>query len=100
MLRPAVVWFGEALPEEIMTDVDALFEEEVDLCMVIGTSSMVWPTAGFCEKARKQGARVAWVNMKVDDAKSLREGDWVFVGDAAVVLPEILGGVEEAESLA
>jgi len=100
LLRPAVVWFGEALPEEIMTDVDALFEEEVDLCMVIGTSSMVWPTAGFCEKARKQGARVAWVNMKVDDAKSLREGDWVFVGDAAVVLPEILGGVEEAESLA
>jgi len=39
-----------------MADVDVLFEEEkIDLCLVIGTSSKVWPTAGFCNQARKRG---------------------------------------------
>ncbi|KAK0639736.1 DHS-like NAD/FAD-binding domain-containing protein [Cercophora newfieldiana] len=91
LLRPRVVWFGESLPEDIMADVDALFEEDkIDLCLVIGTSSKVWPTAGFCDQARKRGAKVAWVNMGADDVKSPRQDDWVFLGDAAVILPQIL----------
>ncbi|KAK1761561.1 DHS-like NAD/FAD-binding domain-containing protein, partial [Echria macrotheca] len=97
LLRPRVVWFGESLPEDIVADVDALFEEEkIDLCLVIGTSSKVWPTAGFCDRARKLGAKVAWVNMRADDVKSPREDDWIFLGDAAVVVPEILGLVEQS----
>lgn len=90
LLRPGVVWFGEHLPVDIMADVDALFEKKIDLCLVIGTSSKVWPTAGFCEQARNRGAKVAWVNMRADDVKARRK-DWVFLGDAAVVVPEILG---------
>jgi len=39
-----------------MADVDVLFEEEkIDLCLVIGTSSKVRPTAGFRDQARKRG---------------------------------------------
>ncbi|KAK3326781.1 DHS-like NAD/FAD-binding domain-containing protein [Apodospora peruviana] len=92
LLRPRVVWFGETLPVDIVAEVDALFEEDkIDLCLVIGTSSQVWPTAGFCERARACGAKVAWVNTRAEDLKSLRDGDWVFLGDAGVVLPEILG---------
>jgi len=92
LLRPSVVWFGEALPEDVMSDVDALFaEEKIDLCLVIGTSSKVWPTAGFAEQARNRGARVAWVNTEMEAVKNKRRDDWVFLGDAGTVLPEILG---------
>jgi len=92
LLRPRVVWFGEALPEGVMREVDALFaEDKIDLCLVIGTSSKVWPTAGFCEQARNRGARVVWVNTKLDDVKNRRKEDWVFLGDASVVVPHILG---------
>ena len=94
LLRPRVVWFGESLPEDICRDVDALFAEDadgIDLCLVIGTSSKVWPTAGFADQARKKGAKVAWVNNKMEDVERRRHlGDWVFIGDAAVVLPEML----------
>jgi hypothetical protein len=91
ILRPAVVWFGEPLPESIVKETEALFEEPIDLCLVIGTSSKVWPAAGYQLKARDKGARVAVINTDPDDAKNIRYGrDWVFVGDAAKVLPVLL----------
>ncbi|PVI04221.1 DHS-like NAD/FAD-binding domain-containing protein [Periconia macrospinosa] len=92
LLRPRVVWFGEALAQDLVEQVDAWFEEDkVDLCLVIGTSGSVWPAAGYAEQARKKGARVAYVNMRQEDMKRSQEGDWAFVGDAAIILPEILG---------
>ncbi|KAK8107216.1 uncharacterized protein PG998_009229 [Apiospora kogelbergensis] len=94
ILRPSVVWFGEALAESTALEADALFAEDtepIDLCLVIGTSSKVWPAAGYAEKARKKGARIATINMDAGDAKGLRpDQDWVFVGDAAAILPELL----------
>ncbi|KAM0437865.1 hypothetical protein ACHAPT_002230 [Fusarium lateritium] len=93
LLRPAVVWFGEPLPLDIVNETEALFEnpEPIDLCLTIGTSSRVWPAAGYADMARKKGARVAVINIRAEDAKGILPGrDWVFVGDAAVVLPELL----------
>ncbi|RYP22771.1 hypothetical protein DL765_001480 [Monosporascus sp. GIB2] len=94
ILRPSVVWFGEALAGGTALEVDALFKEDtepIDLCLVIGTSSKVWPAAGFAEHARKKGARIATINIDAADAKNMRPGkDWVFVGDAAMVMPELL----------
>ena len=97
LLRPDIVWFGEALPTAVAEEVEVMFEDQskppIDLCLVIGTSSLVWPAAGYFLKARERGARVAVVNINPDDARHLREGpsgDWVFVGDAAQVLPKLL----------
>lgn len=46
LLRPDVVWFGEALPEEAVTRaVHAI--RGADLLLVIGTSGVVYPAAGF-----------------------------------------------------
>ncbi|KAM5342083.1 hypothetical protein ACJ41O_015114 [Fusarium nematophilum] len=102
ILRPGVVWFGEPLPVDVVKEADALFEdpEPIDLCLTIGTSSRVWPAAGYADMARKKGARVAVINTDAADAKGVRPGrDFVFIGDAAVVLPELLkpviGEVEE-----
>ncbi|OBR11319.1 NAD-dependent deacetylase sirtuin-5 [Colletotrichum higginsianum IMI 349063] len=93
ILRPGVVWFGEPLPVDVVEETEAVFDdpEPIDLCLTIGTSSRVWPAAGYADMARKKGARVAVINTSADDAKNVRaDRDWVFVGDAAVVLPELL----------
>ncbi|KAF6829436.1 NAD-dependent deacetylase sirtuin-5 [Colletotrichum plurivorum] len=93
LLRPGVVWFGEALPVDVVEEAEAIFNdpEPIDLCLTIGTSSRVWPATGYSDMARKKGARAAVVNLDAADAKNVRPGrDWVFVGDAAVVLPELL----------
>jgi NAD+-dependent protein deacetylase sirtuin 5 len=91
LLRPDVLWFGEAISQKLVEDVDAFFEQgDIDLCIVIGTSGTVWPVAGYVGQARKKGARVAFVNTSLSDMRHKQEDDWAFVGDAAVVLPEIL----------
>jgi len=95
MLRPGVVWFGESLPEDVMSDVNEWFgrPEKIDLMLVIGTSSKVYPAAGYTETARRKGARVAVINLERDDASRLTQKDWFFEGDAAVIVPEILKSV-------
>ncbi|KIX05759.1 uncharacterized protein Z518_03731 [Rhinocladiella mackenziei CBS 650.93] len=95
LLRPGVVWFGEALPEDVMNDVSAWFDqpERIDLMLVIGTSSKVYPAAGYTQMARQKGARVAVINLDPADAKALAKRDWFFQGDAAVIVPDILKSV-------
>ncbi|PKY03021.1 DHS-like NAD/FAD-binding domain-containing protein [Aspergillus campestris IBT 28561] len=79
LLRPGVVWFGESLPLATLDFVDGWMRAgPVDLILVVGTSSQVYPAAGYVDKARARGARVAVVNMDRGD------------GDAGVVVPEIL----------
>jgi NAD+-dependent protein deacetylase sirtuin 5 len=95
LLRPGVVWFGESLPEDVMSDVNSYFsnEQPIDLCLVIGTSAQVYPAAGYAGIAKKKGARVAVFNMDKSDAKHLDGDDWLFEGDAAVLVPELLESV-------
>lgn len=96
LLRPGVVWFGEALPTDTIKYVDNWIESEpVDLMLVIGTSSSVYPAAGYVDTARENGARVAVINLDPNDvsgrrSKGMGKGDWFFQGDASVIVPEIL----------
>lgn len=97
LLRPGVVWFGEVLPEKTLTAVDSFIEScvRIDLIMVIGTASRVFPAAGYIDEAREKGARVAVINMDREDmpAGGLSEEDWFFEGDAGEIVPEILKSV-------
>lgn len=100
LLRPAVVWFGESIPEDKAKRVEDWFNEgdgKVDLMLVVGTSAIVYPAAGYITEARKRGARIAWFNMEVKTAGTARpeEGDWSFVGDAAKLVPLALGSFLE-----
>ncbi|KAE8333269.1 DHS-like NAD/FAD-binding domain-containing protein [Aspergillus sergii] len=93
LLRPGVVWFGESLPSQTLDMVDSWMRSgPIDLILVIGTSSRVYPAAGYVDKARARGARVAVVNMDRNDVGSsgLKPGDWFFQGDAGTIVPEIL----------
>lgn len=63
--------------------------------LVIGTSSKVYPAAEYTDTARQAGARVAVINMDPNDKprQGLKQRDWFFQGDAAVIVPELLKGV-------
>lgn len=97
LLRPGVVWFGERLPDKVMSDIDAWMQEsdKIDLIMVIGTSASVYPAASYVDLARAKGARVAIINMDRNDvpASGLYKDDWFFQGDAAQIMPELLESV-------
>jgi NAD-dependent SIR2 family protein deacetylase len=96
LLRPGVVWFGEALPEDTLTEISQwIAKDKIDLILVIGTTATVYPAAGYVDKARRRGAKVAVINMdglngELGAASNLKEGDFLFQGDAAKILPEIL----------
>lgn len=102
LLRPGVVWFGEMLPEATIDAVEDFIQEseKIDLILVIGTSSKVYPAAAYVDKARAKGARVAVVNMDRADTpggvNGLAKGDWFFEGDAGVIVPQILQPTVEA----
>lgn len=46
LLRPGVVWFGEALPDDAVARAVSTIRA-ADLLLVIGTSGVVYPAAGF-----------------------------------------------------
>ncbi|KAK4906018.1 hypothetical protein LTR66_017756 [Elasticomyces elasticus] len=102
LLRPGIVWFGEALPSQTLAEIDTFIKKPgttIDLMLVIGTSSAVWPAAGYTEIARNRGARVAVINMDPESGRGLEADDWFFCGDAAEIVPELLrpviGDVDE-----
>ena len=97
LLRPGVVWFGEVLPEKTLAAIDSFIENcaKIDLIMVIGTASKVFPAAAYIDEAREKGARVAVINMDRGDmpAGGLSKEDWFFEGDAGEIMPDILKSV-------
>ena len=103
LIRPGVVWFGESLPVDTIARVERWMHqpENVDLLLVIGTSAVVYPAAGYIEAARNRGARVAVINTERPGqvASKLNKGDWFFEGDAGVILPQILASGSESGSL-
>ena len=61
MLRPDVVWFGEALDREV---IGASFEAArlADVCLVVGTSAVVYPAASVPEITHQAGGTVIEIN--------------------------------------
>ena len=57
LARPAVVWFGEALPTAAIDAAEAACE--CDVFLSVGTSSVVYPAAAFLDRARSAG-RSPW----------------------------------------
>ena len=89
-LRPGVVWFGEALPEDALAAAERA-AEGCALMLVVGTSGAVWPAAGLAGQARRAGARVWILNpepSEIDDVAHRR-----LAGTAATLLPVLLDGL-------
>jgi len=88
-MRPAVVWFGENLPEMIWDQAQRLCTV-LDCLLVIGTSATVYPAAGLIELARRCGSRVIVINPDPGVAAA----DVCLAGSAAAVLPALLEGFD------
>lgn len=92
LLRPGVVWFGEALPEDTLEEIsDWIEKDKIDLMLVIGTTATVWPAAGYVDEARSKGAKVAVINMdgldgELGAASNLRDDDFLFQGKLMPIL--------------
>ncbi|KPP63159.1 NAD-dependent deacetylase sirtuin-5-like, partial [Scleropages formosus] len=67
LLRPNVVWFGETLDSDILTQVEKELEI-CDLCLVVGTSSVVYPAAMFAPQVAARGVPVAEFNTETTPA--------------------------------
>ena len=63
LLRPHIVWFGESLWEEDLRRCDQAIRG-CNLLLVIGTSGVVYPAAGFASVAKNAGALVIEINLE------------------------------------
>lgn len=87
MIRPGVVWFGEALPQ---AEMEAAFTaaENCDVLLSVGTSGVVQPAAQIPQLALRSGAWVAHIN---PDAMNCQHPcELSLVGAAGQILPLLL----------
>jgi len=87
MLRPGVVWFGEALPAGAMERATEAVRQ-ADVLIVAGTSAQVYPAAGLIPLALSTGGVVIEVNPDGTDFSD--EVTFNLQGTSAEVLPQLL----------
>jgi NAD-dependent deacetylase len=95
LIRPDVVWFGELLPEEAVERAYKALEN-CDVMLVVGTSGVVYPVAGFPGVARRAGARIIEINP--EETPITRLADVFLEGTAGEVLPRLTGEFVESRS--
>jgi len=86
LLRLAIVWFGE-VPEgmgEIAKELNW-----TDLLIVVGTSSLVHPAAGFARTVKSRGGQIAVFNLERSEGDD--NADFLFLGPCEDTVPSILG---------
>jgi NAD-dependent deacetylase len=87
MLRPGVVWFGEALPSGALEKAVEI-SESADAFFCIGTSSLVEPAASLPRYARASGRTVVQINLQATAHDDIAQH--VLRGKAGEILPKLL----------
>ena len=87
LLRPDVVWFGEALPRDHL---EAAVEAARNCAVFfsIGTSGVVQPAASLAHAARNRGAVVVEVNAEPTPLTS--KANYAFHGKSGEILPALV----------
>jgi NAD-dependent protein deacetylase/lipoamidase len=63
LLRPNVVWFGEALPTDVLAKIEDYYcHQEPDILFVIGTEGVFPYISGFVQRAKELGALAIEIN--------------------------------------
>ncbi len=87
LLRPDIVWFGELLPPQELSDaISAALR--ADLLCSVGTSSLVHPAAGIPLQAATLGVPVAEFNLEATPLSD--RATWSLRGRAGELLPALL----------
>ena len=97
MIKPDVVFFGEALPEGAFSEA-VRSAERCDLLIAIGSSLTVYPAALIPERAKQSGAALIVVNKTPTGYDGI--ADAVLRGAAGETLPLLAtaAGAEVEES--
>lgn len=87
LLRPDVVWFGEALPEQVLARA-AREAGECDLFFSIGTSAVVFPAASLVYEAMRNRA----VTVEVNPTPTAQAGELTHAlkGPSGQILPRLV----------
>ncbi|MEZ4736714.1 MAG: NAD-dependent deacylase [Caldilineaceae bacterium] len=86
-IRPDVVWFGEALPIDVV-EVAWREAEQCDVMVVVGTSGVVYPVAQLPFVAKQAGAVVIDVNPDCTPISQM--ADIFLQGAGGVILPQLV----------
>ncbi|MFB6398451.1 NAD-dependent deacetylase [Polymorphospora lycopeni] len=87
LVRPGVVWFGEALPEAALTAA-AEAAATCDVLLTVGTSGVVYPAAEIPRIAARSGATVVQVNPLPTPLDAICDVN--LRGSAARILPTLV----------
>jgi len=90
LIRPDVVWFGEALPPSVLMD-SFNAANEADLFFSIGTSAVVQPAASLPLEAKNAGAYVVEINMDPTVISNLV--DESILGKSGEILPQLVAKI-------
>ncbi|KAH9831346.1 DHS-like NAD/FAD-binding domain-containing protein [Rhodofomes roseus] len=85
LLRPGVVWFGET--PHYLREIQEIVEK-ADLGLIVGTSSTVYPAAGYAADIREHGGKTAVFNLQ--DSEGDQDADFLFLGPCEETLPRAL----------
>ena len=89
ILKPDTISFGQAMPEDKMTEATK-YARECELCMVLGSSLVVYPAASIPVLAAQNGARLIIINLEETPLDS--QADLVIHKPISDVLPEMVEG--------
>jgi NAD-dependent deacetylase len=95
-LKPAVVFFGEGLPDEVFSQAEQ-WAEQADVLLVAGSSLQVWPVAGLPRLTLRKGGKL--VIFTASETPYDREAAVIERGPLEEVLPRLVGllhGMPEA----
>lgn len=90
LLRPDVVWFGEALPRDQL-EAAVIAARNCDVFFSIGTSGVVQPAASLAHAARNKGAVVVEIN--AEPTPLTPKVDYFFQGKSGELLPQLVKAV-------
>ena len=89
-VRPGVVWFGEALPQDAWAQAEDA-THHADVLLVVGTSGLVYPAAALPMRVLNRGRPV--VNINPDATAAGHAAEIRLRGSAAVVLPALVAAL-------
>lgn len=85
LLRPDIVWFGE-IPHDL--DIIDRLIRKCNLFIVVGTSGVVYPAAGFVMAAKFSGAKTIGINLEAPH--NFQYFDKFYEGKAGDILPGLV----------
>jgi NAD-dependent deacetylase len=89
-VRPGVVWFGEALPGDVLERAGQV-AQEADAALVIGTSSLVFPAAQLPSMVSAGGGKLIEINPEETPLSPSADVSWrAAAGEALPMLVEAL----------